>query len=220
MSQTKEAAFEHCAHAILLTQSGWKEGSVGEWDKARALFPARVVAFLKETQPKLWAQMEGQHAALEPMLIDALVKELALKGTLNILRHGFKFYGKTFRLAHFKPAHGLNFEVLELYGKNELTISRQVPCHAAKSDTVDMLLALNGLPVATVELKNPGTAQTWRHAAQQYREDRDEHAPLFEFKQRALVHFAVDPDEVHMRRGWPVRRLTFSRSIAAVIREV
>ncbi|CAN5618247.1 DEAD/DEAH box helicase family protein [soil metagenome] len=199
MSQTKEKSFEAGAEEILLTQSGWKPGALAEWDKARALFPVHIIAFLKETQPKLWTQMEAQHGAgLEPMLIDALVKELALKGTLNILRHGFKFYGKKFRLAYFKPAHGLNFEVLELYGKNQLTVTRQVPCHPTKSDTVDMLLAINGLPIATVELKNPGTAQTWRHAAQQYRQDRDEHAPLFEFKQRALVHFAVDPDEVHM----------------------
>ncbi len=199
MSQTTETHFEAAVQEILLTQSGWNPGVLSEWDKARALFPARVISFLKTTQEKLWKQMETQHGAgLEPMLIDTLVKELAIKGTLHVLRHGFKFYGKTFRLAYFKPAHGLNYEVLELYAKNELTVTRQVPCHPAKSDAVDMLLAINGLPVATIELKNPGTGQTWRHAAQQYREDRDEHAPLFKFKQRALVHFAVDPDEVHM----------------------
>jgi type I restriction enzyme R subunit len=61
-----------------------------------------------------------------------------------------------------------------------------------------MVLAVNGLPVATIELKNPGTGQSWRHAVQQYMEDRDPRAPLFDFKKRALVHFAVDPDEVHM----------------------
>ena len=61
-----------------------------------------------------------------------------------------------------------------------------------------MVFAVNGLPVATIELKNPGTGQSWRHAVRQYREDRDPRAPLFEFKKRALVHFAADPDEVHM----------------------
>lgn len=61
-----------------------------------------------------------------------------------------------------------------------------------------MVLAVNGLPVATIELKNPGTGQTWRNAVRQYKEDRDPRAPLFEFKKRALVHFAADPDEVHM----------------------
>ena len=99
---------------------------------------------------------------LEKLLLTALVNELDLKGTLHVLRHGFKFYGKTFRLATFKPAHGLNDEVLALYRQNRLTVTRQVLCHPGKHDTVDLVFALNGLPVATCELKNPGTGQNWR----------------------------------------------------------
>jgi type I restriction enzyme R subunit len=165
----------------------------------RALFPARICAFLQDTQPKLWEEMKKLHGSgLESLLIDTLVKELDSKGTLYILRHGFKFYGKAFRLAYFKPAHGLNYDVLELFNKNRLTVTRQVHCHPGKHDTVDLLFAVNGLPVATCELKNPGTGQTWRHARRQYQNDRDPAAPLFQFKKRALVHFAADPDEVHM----------------------
>ncbi|MCW5854382.1 MAG: type I restriction endonuclease subunit R, partial [Anaerolineae bacterium] len=107
-------------------------------------------------------------------------------------------YGKTLRLAYFKPAHGLNYAVLALFNQNQLTVTRQVRCHPGKGDEVDLVLAVNGLPVATCELKNPGTGQTWRHAIVQYRETRDPRAPLFGFKTRALVHFAADPDEVHM----------------------
>jgi type I restriction enzyme R subunit len=88
--------------------------------------------------------------------------------------------------------------VLALFGKNCLTVTRQVPCRPGKYDTVDMVFALNGLPVATCELKNPGTHQNWRNAVKQYMEDRDSQAPLFKFKTRALVHFAADPDEIHM----------------------
>jgi type I restriction enzyme R subunit len=199
MSQTTEKAFETYVEEILLTKGGWHSGTNAEWDKERALFPARIFAFLKDTQPKLWEEMAKLHnAGLEPLLITALVKELELKGTLHVLRHGFKFYGKTFRLAHFKPAHGLNWEMQELFGKNLLTVTRQVPCHPNDHSTVDMIFAVNGLPVATCELKNPGTGQSWRHAVKQYQEDRDPHAPLFQFKNRALVHFAADPDEVHM----------------------
>jgi len=87
---------------------------------------------------------------------------------------------------------------LEQFNRNRLTVTRQVPCHPGDNRTLDMVLAVNGLPVATIELKNPGTSQNWRHAARQYKEDRDPRAPLFEFKKRALVHFAADPDEVHM----------------------
>ena len=199
MSQTNERAFETYVEEILLTKGGWKSGTNAEWDKDRALFPARVLAFLKDTQSKLWAEMQALHGAgLEPMLIVALIKELDIKGTLHILRHGFKFYGKTFRLAYFKPAHGLNFDVLDLYAKNQLTVTRQVPCHLNDNSTLDMVLALNGVPVATCELKNPGTGQSWRQAVRQYREDRDPRAPIFQFTKRALVHFAADPDEVHM----------------------
>lgn len=199
MSQTTEKAFETYVEEILLTQSGWKCGSLTEWDKERALFPAQVFAFLAETQPKLWEEMRGLHAGgLEPLLLTALVRELDAKGSLHVLRHGFKFYGKTFRLAYFKPAHGANADMVALVGKNRLTVTRQVPCHPGDHRTLDMVLAVNGLPVATVELKNPGTGQNWRHAVRQYREDRDPRAPLFDFKKRALVHFAADSEEVHM----------------------
>jgi len=84
-------------------------------------------------------------------------------------------------MAYFKPAHGLNATVVELFGKNRLTVTRQVPCHATGGETLDMLLALNGLPIGSCELKKPGTGQTWRHAVKQYREDRDPNAPLFQF---------------------------------------
>ena len=197
--KVKENSFESYVEEILLWRSGFKSGTNAEWDKEKALFPAKIFAFLKDTQPKLWEEMHKLHGGgLEAMLIDGLVKELQLKGTLHVLRHGFKFYGKTFRLAYFKPAHGLNDEVLELYRKNCLTVTRQVPCHPSDHSTIDMVFSLNGLPVATCELKNPGTGQTWRNAIRQYQQDRDPAAPLFQFKQRALVHFAIDPDEVHM----------------------
>jgi len=199
MPQTSEKAFESYVEEILLTRSGWQQGTNTEWDKELALFPTQVVEFLRETQPEAWGKMADLHGdGLEPQIIRTLAKELDLKGALYVLRHGFKFYGKTFRLAWFKPAHGLNYEILELFNKNRLTVTRQVPCHPNSNDTVDLVFAVNGLPVATCELKNPGTGQTWRHAVKQYRTDRDPRAPLFRFKSRALVHFAVDPDEVHM----------------------
>ena len=198
-SQTGEKAFEAYVEQILLGKSGWNALGIAEWDKDRALFPAQVCAFIRETQTKRWQEMEKLHGAgLEPMLLAALVKELGTKGSLHVLRHGFKFYGKTFRLAYFKPAHGANYEVLALFARNRLTVTRQVPCHPDDGSTIDMVLAVNGLPVATVELKNPGTGQNWRHAVRQYREDRDPRSPLFDFRKRALVHFAADPNEVHM----------------------
>jgi type I restriction enzyme R subunit len=198
-SQSNEYAFETYVEEILLTRGGWKSGSNAEWDKERALFPPQVFAYIQDTQPKLWKEMQALHGTgLEPLMLTALVKELDTKGSLHVLRQGFKFYGKTFKLAYFKPAHGANYEVLEWFNKNRLTVTRQVPCHPNDNRTLDMVLAVNGLPVVTIELKNPGTGQNWRNAVRQYKEDRDPRVPLFAFKKRALVHFAADPEEVHM----------------------
>lgn len=198
MSQTDEHAFESCVTAML-AKTGWRCGDVADWDKKLALFPAHVVGFIQATQPRLWDDMAKLHGQnLPAMLVAALVKELDAKGSLHVLRHGFKFFGKTFRLAYFKPAHNLSPDVQELYAGNDLTVTRQVPCHPNKTDTADMVFAINGLPVATCELKNPGTGQTWRDAVAQYKKDRDPRTPLFRFKSRALVHFAADTDEVHM----------------------
>jgi type I restriction enzyme, R subunit len=198
MSQTTEKAFEGYVEQMLLAK-GWQWGSARDWDKEKALFPETVTSFIASTQPQLWEAMRGQQGTnLEPMLLATLVKELAIKGSLYVLRHGFKFYGKTFRLAYFKSAHGLNEEVLAQYQANKLTVTRQIPCHPGDHSTIDLVFAVGGLPVATCELKNPMTGQSWRNAVRQYREDRNPRAPLFTFKQRALVHFAADPDEVHM----------------------
>jgi len=195
---TTEKAFEAYIQEIL-EQHGWINGTNLLWDKQKALFPEYILAFIKDTQGDLWNQMEKLHGTgLPAMLIDALFKERDTKGTLHIIRHGFKFYGKTFKLAYFKPAHGLVEETIEQYRKNTLHVTRQVPCHPADTSTVDMVLSLNGIPLVTMELKNPVTGQTWKQAVQQYKSDRDPRAPLFQFTKGAVVHFAIDPDEVHM----------------------
>ncbi|HOO52569.1 MAG TPA: type I restriction endonuclease, partial [Alphaproteobacteria bacterium] len=199
MKATTEKAFEAYIEENLSEKKGWISGSNLLWDKQKALFPEYVTDFIKATQTDLWKQMEKLHGAeLSNKLIDTLVKERNTKGTLFIIRHGFKFYGKTFKLAYFKPAHGLVPETLALFKENRLHVTRQVPCHPADGSTVDMVLSLNGIPLATVEIKNPFTGQTWKNAAYQYKTDRDPRAPLFLFKKGAVVHFAVDPDEVHM----------------------
>ena len=213
-THTDEFAFETTVESMLLA-GGWQAGDRQEWDVDRALFPARALAFVRDTQPELWAEMAALHGAnLESTLIETLVKELDNKGSLHVLRHGFRFFGKTFRLAYFKPSHGLNPDALARFDRNELTVTRQARCHPNKGDEVDLLFALNGVPVATCELKNPMTGQTWRNAVRQYQRDRDPNVPLFRFQKRALVHFAADPEEVHMTTrlaGEATRFLPFNR---------
>lgn len=138
----------------ILNAKGWEAGNKDEWDKTNALFPARVFAFIERSQSKLWQSMLAQHGNTFPeKLLADLISELHIKGSLYVLRHGFKCYGKLFMLAYFKPVHSLNPDTIASYAHNQLTLTRQIPCHPNDDCTVDMLFSLNGIPVATCELK-------------------------------------------------------------------
>ena len=198
-AQNTEKAFETYLEESLTEKSGWNKGSNKDWDSDNAIFPTHITSFIEKTQPDLWEKMKDLHGdQLEVEIVKALIKELNQKGTIEIVRNGFKFHGKRFAVAYFRPANALNEETLEKYKQNHLTVTRQILCHPNANDTIDMLFSINGLPVATCELKNPRTGQNWRHAIKQYKEDRNPGAPLFTFQKRALVHFAADPNEIYM----------------------
>ena len=195
----KEIDFENDIEHTLITSGGYEKGDPHGYDAEAALFPADVIAFVQKTQPKIWERLTkldaGKAAA---MLLDSLVKELASKGSLAVIREGFKCVGKTVRMAYFAPNTGLDPSATERYADNRLTVVRQVN---TKSGAIpDMVLAVNGLPVATLELKNPMSATRWNveHAKYQYRFERDPKELLFAFKQRCLVHFAVDTELAFM----------------------
>ena len=116
---------------------------------------------------------------------------------LDVIRHGITDSGIKFRLAYFKPDSKLNPDTLAQYNYNRLYITRQVYFSSKNNKSIDLLLSLNGLPVATIELKNHFTGQRVSEAMEQYRTSRDPKELLFQFKKRALVHFTVDPDEVY-----------------------
>ena len=101
-------------------------------------------------------------------------------------------------MCFFKPASGMNQTSQALYEKNILSITRQVHYSLKNENSIDVVLFINGLPVATLELKNPATGQTVENAKHQYMKDRDPRELLLSFKSRCLVHFAVDTDEVWM----------------------
>jgi type I restriction enzyme R subunit len=190
-----EDAIEHC----LITQHGFIKGESSDYDAALALEPARVIAFFKTTQEKTWNALEAIHGATtEKIVLDALVKELAVKGMLKVLRHGFKCYGRKLKVAFFAPNNRLNPESWELYGQNVLSVTRQLHYSDRHGNSLDMVLFLNGLPIITAELKNPLSGQTVEEAKIQYKKKRDPRELIFEFKKRTLVHFAVDQDLVFM----------------------
>ncbi len=197
--KTTERAFEDAIVASLTTGGGYGQGKDAAYDAARALDPATLLRFIAATQKEAWDKLSGIHgAAVAEKFFHRLCTELENRGMLDVLRHGVIDYGVRFKLAYFKPASGLNPETRALYDQNILTVTRQVHYSLKNRNSIDLLLSLNGLPIATVELKNQFTGQDVANAKRQYMDDRDPHELLFQFKKRALVHFAVDTDEVWM----------------------
>ncbi|MEE4297342.1 MAG: DEAD/DEAH box helicase family protein [Wenzhouxiangella sp.] len=199
MKPTSEAAFETAIEEVLLA-NGYVRHSSRAFDTELAIFPEIVLEFIQQTQPKVWAKLESLHEAkTDERVIAALCKWMDTHGVLATLRHGFKCYGKTLRIAYFKPAHGLNPELQARYAGNILGITRQLHFSTKRpNDSLDVTLSVNGVPIATLELKNPLSGQTVANAIRQYRQDRDHREKIFDFKKRTLVHFAVDTEEVHM----------------------
>ena len=207
MNKHTEIRFEEAIEQNLVANGGYQVGSPDGYDPELGMFPDEVLAFVADSQPKRWqslVDLQGEKAG--DVLLASLVKELASKHVLHVLRHGFKCFGKTYRLANFAPNTGMNPEAAEAYAKNRLQVIRQVafqsvkkhPDGKSKKCILDLVLSVNGLPVVTMELKNPMTGQTVEHAIKQYKYDRDGRDLIFKFKERALVHFAVDPDQAYM----------------------
>ena len=199
MDITKEMTFEDAIEKYLIEHGGYRKGNPGEFDRNFALNKHTIFAFLQETQPKEWEKLQKTHGnEIETKVIQRLHKELELRGMLDVLRNGFTDYGVTFHMAYFKTETSLNPETIRLYNLNRLEITRQVKFSPKNEKSLDMVISINGLPVATFELKNQFTKQDVNYAKRQYMQDRDPRELLFQFKKRALVHFAVDADEVYM----------------------
>ncbi|MEV5409548.1 type I restriction endonuclease [Thermopolyspora sp. NPDC052614] len=192
-----EKVFEDAIERTLLS-SGWVKGAGELYDHALGLNPTELMHFVQATQPKQWERLvtmqAGDDRGAARRLAEVVAKAIDDEGALEVLRHGVKDRGITFKLAYFRPAHTIAADALEPYRKNILSVVRQFRYSAKSNDTLDLALFVNGIPVATAELKNPLTGQTVEDAKRQYREDRDPREPLF--AKRTLVHFAVDPDLV------------------------
>lgn len=194
-----EQAFEEAIETSLLENGGYVKGSPDAFDRTLAIDKNTVLKFLQSSQPTKWEKLKSIHTTTtEINVIARLAKELEQRGTLDVLRKGFTDYGVKFDMAFFKPENKLNEETEKQYKQNILTVIRQVKYSLKNENELDLVLFLNGLPVATVELKNQFTKQTVYNAKKQYSFDRDANELLFQFKKRALVHFVVDTDEVYM----------------------
>ncbi|MEV4831060.1 type I restriction endonuclease [Micromonospora sp. NPDC049257] len=188
-----EAAIETALH-----HAGWLAGFPGYYHRSLGLDTAELFAFVGDTQPEEWARLLAYHGndpdVAQRGFTQYLARQLDERGPLDVLRRGVKDKGVLIRLAYFKPAHAITDDALTLYRANRLTVTRQLAYSTSNNNTLDLVLFVNGIPLATAELKNPLTGQTVEDAKEQYRRTRDPKELLF--ARRTLVHFAVDPDLV------------------------
>jgi type I restriction enzyme R subunit len=216
MATHNEIEFEKeiCEH---LAAHGWLYSETDEaYDAARALVPTDVLGWLEDTQPDAYAKAvkpNGDVAKQQAALLDRLVATLDIPldnggGTLNVLRNGFQVIGAgKLQMATFKPETTLNQAENEKYAKMRVRVMRQVHFSTTDARSIDLVLFINGLPVATLELKTDFT-QSIDNAIEQYKKDRNPDGtykgvkgvrqPLLGFGNRAFVHFAVSNSEVAM----------------------
>lgn len=177
---------------------------------------ADLFTFIGATQISEWERLTqlygGDQASAQQQFAKRLAKQLDERGTVDVLRHGVVDHGVTIQLAYFKPAHALTPELIERYDANLLGVTRQLRYESGSTKTLDLGLFVNGIPVATAELKNPLTGQTIEQAKAQYRNDRDPRNTLL--SRRAVVHFAVDTEQAAMTTklsGGTTRFLPFNK---------
>lgn len=211
LPKTTEKNFENNVESMM-HDAGWdvfesNAEAQADYDRKRALKTKSVLGFVKETQPEEWAKIEKMYGAqAEERFLKRLCDELEPHdergGVVNVLRHGIRMApGAQFRLCFFKPATGKNPDAIARYEANRFELVRQLRYGTLpddKDNSVDTVLFLNGIPVATMELKNNLSGQRTDHAVKQYKTDRSPKELLFKPNRRAIVHFALDSETVEM----------------------
>jgi type I restriction enzyme R subunit len=197
----REIVLEDHLVAQLAREQGYVERTPEDFDRDLTLDRELVLRFVQGTQPEEWKKLEAQYTgSAEAEFFKQLEKGLKDRGTLDVLRHGIKMIPNIrFAFCFFQPASGLNPELTRLYEANILSAMRQVRYSRKNENAIDVVLFINGIPAATLELKNLLTGSNFRHAEKQYRTDRSPAGePLLAFKRGAPVHFALDQDNVSM----------------------
>lgn len=196
MSKHKERQFqiEIVQH---LTSNKWVEGDVSRYDRELALYPQDIIEYIKTTQPQAYEKMQKREGVkTDEVLCKYVAKEMDKHGSLHYLRNDLKYIGSRFKLCQFKPELH-NPDTQAKYDANILRVVQEVTTKSG-NERIDLVLFLNGIPIATLELKTDFT-QNVQDAVNQYKYERPAKGEaLLEFKRRALVHFALSNDEVYM----------------------
>ena len=189
-----------------LKAQGWQVGDTRHYDTERALYPDDLIAWLEATQPEKWVKLQKDNAERpREVLMDRLVKALEQHGTIHVIRNGFSIAGcGHIDLTEAAPEDKRNDTVLKRYAANILRVVPQLEYHPTRKLAIDLVLFINGIPVATVELKTDFT-QSAEAAMEQYKTDRlpydpktKRREPLLTFKRGAVVHFAMSDSDIRM----------------------
>ena len=217
-----EHQFESDIESLMVGELGWEKSSETGYLKSRelALDLGTLLAFVKSSQPKAWATFARSCSGLDPAkeFYKKFESAVQSEGLIDVLRNGFRANGKHFMVCYFKPENRLNETALANYEKNICEFHRQ--WHYSASETaksVDVMLAVNGIPLVAIELKDPFTGQTFEDAKLQWMTDRNPKEPAFRLNHRVLVFFAVDLNEAWMTTklaGESTRFLPFNQGSA------
>ena len=199
-TNTTESGLEALIVKQLVERNGYEEGTNADYNKEYAVDETRLFRFLQDTQPEQMDRLGvSQSDPKKRQFLSRLQGELAKRGVIDVLRNGVKAYPADLILFYMTPTEN-NAKAREMFSKNIFSVTRQLRYSqnagklaraAGFLPSLDLCVFINGLPVATFELKNQLTKQDADDAVEQYKTDRDPREPLFAFK-RCMVHFALD----------------------------
>ena len=197
--ETTEKRFESDIEAFFLSAAGGYTKNNDTYEPDLGLYTSTLIRFIQKTQPNEWKRFTMQNAVdPERKFCLAFNNACDMDGLVSVMRHGFKHRGISFKVCYFKPESTLNQTATGLYEKNEITVNRQWYYSKDNNNSVDMVIAVNGIPVFAFELKNQYTGQNVDNAKRQWMFDRDPREICFQFNKRILVYFCVDQLEVWM----------------------
>lgn len=199
-TDTSEKGLESISVASLVEEAGYVQGDPQDYDREHAVDLAKLLQFLSATQPETYEALgigeeDGSSNPRRTQFLQRLQGEIAKRGVVDVLRGGIKHGPAHVDLFYGTPTPG-NVKAAERFAANIFSVTRQLRYSRVETAlALDMAVFINGLPIATFELKNKLTKQTVLDAVQQYQRDRDPKELLFQFG-RCAVHFAVDDHEV------------------------
>ena len=179
-----------------MTSAGWIPGNPGDYDRSYAVDLVQLRGFITETQPNLVEALDLQNdSPARQKFLARLQGEITKRGVIDVLRKGIKHGQHNVDLFYGTPSEG-NAKAAERFAQNRFSVTRQLRYSLTDDkNALDLGLFINGLPIATFELKNNLTKQTVADAIEQYKKDRDPRELIFQFG-RCMAHFAVDDAEV------------------------